>query len=157
MASRSWSCCGPRANLSLVQRSSGYSQTGPVTSSSGSHSKRGHTCACRKVSVLPRISRFTRRNAASDCRQARSTDSPANPVWLAAVQREVPAEMLARVSAYDWLVSLGAQLLGFAVGPALTQLAGFTWPLSAAAALVVITLLVPASLPSVRGLRLSPV
>jgi len=77
----------------------------------------------------------------------------ANPVWLTAVQQEIPADVLARVSAYDWLVSLGAQLLGFAVGPALTQAAGFTWPLSAAAALVVITLLVPASLPSVRRLR----
>jgi hypothetical protein len=65
----------------------------------------------------------------------------------------IPAAVLARASAYDWLVSLGAQLLGFPVGPALTQVAGFTWPLSAAAALVVITLLVQASLPSVRGLR----
>ena len=79
----------------------------------------------------------------------------ANPVWLTAVQQEVPAEVLARVSAYDWLVSLGGQLLGYAVGPTLTQLAGFTWPLSTAAALVVVTLLVPASLPSVRGLRLA--
>ena len=41
----------------------------------------------------------------------------ANPVWLTAVQQEVPAEVLARVSAYDWLVSLGAQLLGYAAGP----------------------------------------
>jgi Major Facilitator Superfamily len=81
----------------------------------------------------------------------------ANPVWLTAVQQEVPAEVLARVSAYDWLVSLGAQLLGYAAGPALAQVAGFTWPLSVAAALVVITLLVPASLPSVRSLRLSHV
>jgi hypothetical protein len=79
----------------------------------------------------------------------------ANPVWLTAVQQEVPAEVLARVSAYDWLVSLGGQLLGYAVGPTLTQVAGFTWPLSTAAALVVVTLLVPASLPSVRGLRLA--
>jgi Major Facilitator Superfamily len=79
----------------------------------------------------------------------------ANPVWLTTVQQEVPAEALARVSAYDWLVSLGAQLLGYAAGPVLTHAAGFTWPLSAAAALVVITLLIPASLPSVRGLRLS--
>ncbi len=54
----------------------------------------------------------------------------ANPVWLTAVQQEIPADVLARVSAYDWLVSLGAQLLGFAVGPALTRVAGFTWPLS---------------------------
>jgi MFS family permease len=78
----------------------------------------------------------------------------ANPVWLTAVQQEVPAEALARVSAYDWLVSLGAQLLGYAAGPVLAHAAGFAWPLSAAAALVVITLLIPASLPSVRGLRL---
>ena len=78
----------------------------------------------------------------------------ASPVWLTAVQQEIPAEVLARVSAYDWLVSLGAQLLGYAAGPVLVQAAGFTWPLSGAAILVVITLLVPASLPSVRGLRL---
>jgi Major Facilitator Superfamily len=80
----------------------------------------------------------------------------ASPVWLTAVQQEIPAEVLARVSAYDWLVSLGAQLLGYAAGPVLAQAAGFTWPLSGAAILVVITLLVPASLPSVRGLRLRP-
>lgn len=58
------------------------------------------------------------------------------------------------MSAYDWLVSLGAQLLGYAAGPVLAHAAGFAWPLSGAAVLVVITLLVPASLPSVRDLRL---
>ena len=78
----------------------------------------------------------------------------ANPVWLTAVQQEVPAAALARVSAYDWLVSLGAQLLGYAAGPVLAHAAGFAWPLSGAAVLVVTTLLVPASLPSVRDLRL---
>jgi len=78
----------------------------------------------------------------------------ANPVWLTAVQQEVPAGVLARVSAYDWLVSLGAQLLGYAAGPVLAQWSGFAWPLSGAAVLLVITLLVPASLPSVRDLRL---
>jgi hypothetical protein len=31
-----------------------------------------------------------------------------NPVWETAVQQEIPPEVLARVSAYDWLVSLGA-------------------------------------------------
>ena len=78
----------------------------------------------------------------------------ANPVWLTAVQQEFPAAALARVSAYDWLVSLGAQLLGYAAGPVLAHAAGFAWPLSGAAVLVVITLLVPASLPGVRELRL---
>jgi predicted MFS family arabinose efflux permease len=77
----------------------------------------------------------------------------ASPVWLTAVQQEVPAAALARVSAYDWLVSLGAQLLGYAAGPVLAHAAGFAWPLSGAAILVVITLLVPASLPSGRELR----
>ena len=79
----------------------------------------------------------------------------ANPVWLTAVQQEVPASALARVSAYDWLVSLGAQLLGYAAGPVLAHTAGFAWPLSGTAILVVITLLIPASLPSVRDLRLN--
>ena len=73
---------------------------------------------------------------------------------LTAVQQEVPDGALARVSAYDWLVSLGAQLLGYAAGPVLAQSWGYTWPLSGAAILVAITLLVPASLPSVRSTRI---
>lgn len=79
----------------------------------------------------------------------------ANPVWLTTVQQEVPAEVLARVSAYDWLVSLGAQLLGYAAGPVLARAAGFAWPLSVTAVLVVITLVIPACLPSVRNLQLA--
>ncbi|HXT93091.1 MAG TPA: MFS transporter [Trebonia sp.] len=77
-----------------------------------------------------------------------------NPVWETAVQQEVPAEVLARVSAYDWLVSLGAMPLGYALGPVLTREFGYTWPLAGAAALVLITLSLPVSLPDVRNLRL---
>jgi len=77
-----------------------------------------------------------------------------NPVWQTTVQQEVPAEVLARVSAYDWLVSLGATPLGYALGPVLARQLGYTWPLAGAAVLVVITLAVPVSLPSVRNLRL---
>jgi hypothetical protein len=77
-----------------------------------------------------------------------------NPVWETAVQQEVPAEVLARVSAYDWLVSLGAMPLGYALGPVLAREFGYTWPLTGAAALVVISLAVPAFLPDVRNLRL---
>jgi hypothetical protein len=81
----------------------------------------------------------------------------ANPVWLTAVQQEVPAEVMARVSAYDWLVSLGAQLLGYyAAGPVLGRLTGYPWLLAGAAVLVVVALLIPAGLPSVRDLRLRP-
>ncbi|HTU74166.1 MAG TPA: MFS transporter [Trebonia sp.] len=78
----------------------------------------------------------------------------ANPVWETVVQQEVPAEVLARVSAYDWLVSLAAMPLGYALGPVLTRQLGFTWPLCGAAALVVVTLLVPPCLPAVRAVRL---
>lgn len=77
-----------------------------------------------------------------------------NPVWETAVQQEVPPEILARVSAYDWLVSLGAMPLGYALGPVLTREFGYTWPLAGAAALVLITLSIPVSLPDVRNLRL---
>lgn len=78
----------------------------------------------------------------------------ANPVWLTTVQQEIPADVLARVTAYDWLVSFGAQLLGYAAAPILVQLPGRTWPLAAVAVLVVISLVIPSSLPSVRSLRL---
>ncbi len=77
-----------------------------------------------------------------------------NPVWETAVQQEVPPEVLARVSSYDWLVSLSAMPLGYALGPLLARELGYTWPLTAAAALVIISLAVPVSLPSVRNLRL---
>jgi MFS family permease len=77
-----------------------------------------------------------------------------NPVWETAVQQEVPAEVLARVSAYDWLVSLGAMPLGYVLGPVLAREFGYAWPLAGAAVLVLITLSIPVSLPDVRNLRL---
>ena len=77
-----------------------------------------------------------------------------NPVWETAVQQEVPAEALARASAYDWLVSLGAMPLGYALGPILSREFGYTWPPAGAAVLVLITLSIPVSLPDVRNFRL---
>jgi MFS family permease len=77
-----------------------------------------------------------------------------NPVWETAVQQEVPPEVLARVSAYDWLVSLGAMPLGYALGPLLAREFGYAWPLTGAAILVLISLAIPVSLPDVRNLRL---
>jgi predicted MFS family arabinose efflux permease len=77
-----------------------------------------------------------------------------NPVWETAVQQEIPAEVLARVSAYDWLVSIGAMPLGYALGPLLAKQFGYTWPLTGAAVLVILTLALPVTRPEVRGLRL---
>jgi MFS family permease len=78
-----------------------------------------------------------------------------NPVWETIVQQEVPAEKLARVTSYDWLVSLGAMPLGYALGPLLAGSLGAPWPLAGAAVLVAIAMLAPALVPDVRNLRLA--
>jgi MFS family permease len=77
-----------------------------------------------------------------------------NPVWETVVQQEVPAEVLGRVSAYDWLISIGAMPLGYTLGPLLAREFGYAWPLTGAAILVLISLAIPVSLPDVRNLRL---
>lgn len=77
-----------------------------------------------------------------------------NPVWETAVQQEIPAEVLARVSAYDWLVSLGAMPLGYVLGPVLAREFGYGLPLGGAAVLILVSLSIPVSLPDVRDLRL---
>jgi MFS family permease len=78
-----------------------------------------------------------------------------NPVWETIVQQQVPPEALARVTAYDWLVSLGGMPLGYALGPLLAGSLGATWPLAGAAVLVAIAMLVPALVADVRNLRLA--
>ena len=77
-----------------------------------------------------------------------------NPVWETVVQQQIPPHVLARVTAYDWLVSLGAMPLGYALGPALAAALGATWPLVGAAILVVMAMLIPALVPAVRNLRM---
>ena len=65
--------------------------------------------------------------------------------------------MLARVTAYDWLVSLAATPLGYALGPILAGAVGFTWPLAGAAALVVVAISIGALMPDVRNMRIRAV
>lgn len=77
-----------------------------------------------------------------------------NPVWETVVQQEIPGKVLARVSAYDWLVSLAAMPAGYVLGPVLGRALGYAFPLSAAAVLVVATALIPITIPAVRDLRL---
>jgi MFS family permease len=78
-----------------------------------------------------------------------------NPVWETVVQQQVPAEALARVTAYDWLVSLGGMPLGYALGPLLAGSLGAAWPLAGAAVLVAIAMLAPTLAADVRNLRLA--
>jgi MFS family permease len=77
-----------------------------------------------------------------------------NPVWQTTVQQEIPTQVLARVSAYDWLISLAAMPLGYVLGPVLGREFGYAWPLTGAAVLVLITASIPVTLPDVRDLRL---
>ncbi len=77
-----------------------------------------------------------------------------NPVWETVVQQQIPEHVLARVTAYDWLASLGAMPLGYALGPIIASAIGPTWPLAGAAVLVVIAMGMPAFVPDVRNVRL---
>jgi MFS family permease len=77
-----------------------------------------------------------------------------NPTWETVVQQQVPPHALARVGAYDWLVSLGAMPLGYAIGPALAGAIGTGWVLGGSAVLVVIAMVGPALVPDVRQVRL---
>lgn len=61
--------------------------------------------------------------------------------WVAALQREIPAELLARVISLDWLVSLGLMPVGFALtGPAVAAFGRTAVLLVGAAAIALPTL-----------------
>jgi predicted MFS family arabinose efflux permease len=76
-----------------------------------------------------------------------------NPTWDTAVQQAVPSSVLARVMAYDWLVSLAAQPLGFALAPVAAAAWSPTVPLLIAAVLVAVACLGTVAVPGVRRLR----
>ena len=76
-----------------------------------------------------------------------------NPVWETAVQHAIPGPVLARVTAYDWLVSLAAQPLGYAIAPVAAAAWSPTMPLLIAAVLVAVACLGTATVPGVRQLR----
>jgi hypothetical protein len=74
-------------------------------------------------------------------------------LWNTTMQREIPPEVLSRVSAYDWFGSLVFLPLGMAlVGPLSTSL-GTTTVLVAVAALTVMLTAGVLLVPSVTGLR----
>lgn len=76
-----------------------------------------------------------------------------NPIWDTTVQQAVPPSVLARVMAYDWLVSLAAQPLGLALAPVAAAAWSPTVPLLIAAGLVAVACLGTAAVPGVRRLR----
>ncbi|MEU9508732.1 hypothetical protein AB0D32_20935 [Micromonospora sp. NPDC048170] len=75
-----------------------------------------------------------------------------NPVWQTVVQGQFPPHVLARVTSYDWLVSLGAMPLGYALAPVAARAWGDSVPLLTAGALVLVACAGTAAVPGVRRL-----
>ncbi|MFB7516864.1 MFS transporter [Streptomyces sp. NPDC056144] len=76
-----------------------------------------------------------------------------SPVWETAVQRAVPGHALARVTSYDWLLSLAATPVGYALAPLASAAWGPEVPLLAAAAVVGGCCLATVFVPGVRRFR----
>ncbi|MFJ9774536.1 MFS transporter [Kitasatospora sp. NPDC101157] len=79
-----------------------------------------------------------------------------NPVWETVVQEEFPPQVLARVTSYDWLLSLAAAPLGYVLAPLAADAWGSRVPLLAAAALVTLVCTATAAVPGVRRLGTGP-
>lgn len=73
------------------------------------------------------------------------------PVWETYVYASVPAGVLARVTSYDWLLSLAAMPLGYALAPLAAHAFGPAVPLYVSAALVGAACLGTAAVPGVRN------
>ncbi|MFF7988846.1 MFS transporter [Kitasatospora xanthocidica] len=73
-----------------------------------------------------------------------------NPVWETVVQQDFPAGALARVTSYDWLLSLGAAPLGYVLAPLAADAWGSRVPLLTAAVLVTVVCAGTAAVPGVR-------
>jgi hypothetical protein len=80
-----------------------------------------------------------------------------NAIWEATLQRHIPGDILARVSSYDWLVSLIFTPLGFALAGPTADAIGLDATLLAAAGLLVVVHVAILLVPSVRHLRDAPV
>ncbi|MEE6259979.1 MFS transporter [Plantactinospora sonchi] len=75
-----------------------------------------------------------------------------NPVWETVVQTEIPPHVLARVSSYDWLCSLAAVPLGYALAPLAADAWSTAAPLAVAAVVVAVACVATAAVPGVRRL-----
>jgi MFS family permease len=77
-------------------------------------------------------------------------------VWMTAIQRLIPEEVLSRVSSYDWLVSFTVAPLGYAaVGP-LADRAGRTAMLVLAIGCICASVIAVLAVPRIRALRQDP-
>jgi MFS family permease len=79
-----------------------------------------------------------------------------NEVWFATVPQLMPADVLARATSFDWLLSIIAMPLGFAVSGPVADHIGVQPTLFAAAAIMAVPLLLIVLVPGVRSVRRTP-
>jgi len=79
-----------------------------------------------------------------------------NTVWQTAVQQLMPTAALARVSSYDYLVSMAVMPVGYALAGPAAAAAGFPAPLIVGAVLMCVPSIVTAFAPPVRAIVRHP-
>ncbi|MFC8130076.1 MFS transporter [Streptomyces sp. NPDC057302] len=78
-----------------------------------------------------------------------------SPIWETSVQAAIPSGSLARVTSYDWLLSLAAMPLAYVLGPLAADAWGTATPLWIAAAVVGVVCAGTAAVPGVRRFGVS--
>ena len=73
--------------------------------------------------------------------------------WTTTMQREVPSEVLSRVSAYDWFGSLVFLPLGYAIAGPVASVVGIRGVFVFASAYMVASVAAMCLVPSVRNMR----
>jgi MFS family permease len=79
-----------------------------------------------------------------------------NEVWFATVPQLIPADVLARATSFDWLLSIIAMPVGFAVSGPVADHIGIQPTLVVAAAIMAVPLLLIVLVPGVRSVRRTP-
>jgi MFS family permease len=74
------------------------------------------------------------------------------PLWDTTMQRQLPPELLSRVSAYDWFGSMVLLPIGFVIAGSVASVLGITETLWLGAGWLLLTVAIVLSFPSVRGL-----
>ncbi|HEV3212227.1 MAG TPA: MFS transporter [Acidimicrobiales bacterium] len=78
-------------------------------------------------------------------------------LWNTTVQREIPTELLSRVSAYDWFGSLVFLSVGLALIGPVAKAIGLRVTIAGAAVLMIALVGATLCVPSVRGMRAPPI
>ena len=79
-----------------------------------------------------------------------------NQVWFATVPQLIPADVLARANSFDWLLSIIAMPIGFAVSGPVADHVGIPTTLVAAAAIMAVPCALVVLIPGVRHVKRTP-